>query len=131
MYAVNASIPKTLVRHLVDYVARDNLQKDQDLTHVLEDILDRRAAPMRSASRTALFFVRSVVPKQGMVIAMISLAGRWSIPIARAVMTARKITPFCWRSAWGLPYGQSPSARHSGERRQAPPLAAQPLHVDV
>ena len=27
MYAVNASIPKTLVRHLVDYVARDNLKK--------------------------------------------------------------------------------------------------------
>src|SRR5699024_1112462 len=30
MYAVNASIPKTLVRHLVDYVARDNLKKDED-----------------------------------------------------------------------------------------------------
>ncbi len=45
MYAVNASIPKTLVRHLVDYVARDNLQKDQDLTHVLEDILDTPVSP--------------------------------------------------------------------------------------
>ena len=45
MYGVNASIPKTLVRHLVDYVARDNLKKDQDLTHVLEDILDTPVSP--------------------------------------------------------------------------------------
>ena len=45
MYAVNASIPKTLVRHLVDYVARDNLKKDEDLTHVLEDILDTPVSP--------------------------------------------------------------------------------------
>ena len=45
MYSVNASIPKTLVRHLVDYVARDNLQKDEDLTHVLEDILDTPVSP--------------------------------------------------------------------------------------
>ena len=45
MYGVNGSIPKTLVRHLVDYVARDNLKKDQDLTHVLEDILDTPVSP--------------------------------------------------------------------------------------
>ena len=45
MYAVIAGIPKTLVRHLVDYVARDNLKKDQDLTHVLEDILDTPVSP--------------------------------------------------------------------------------------
>ena len=45
MYGVNASIPKTLVRHLVDYVARDNLKKDEDLTHVLEDILDTPVSP--------------------------------------------------------------------------------------
>ena len=45
MYSVNASIPKTLVRHLVDYVARDNLKKDQELTHVLEDILDTPVSP--------------------------------------------------------------------------------------
>ena len=45
MYAVNASIPKTLVRHLVDYVARDNLEKDRELTDVLEDILDTPVSP--------------------------------------------------------------------------------------
>ena len=45
MYSVNASIPKTLVRHLVDYVARDNLDKDQELTDVLEDILDTPVSP--------------------------------------------------------------------------------------
>ncbi len=45
MYGVNASIPKTLVRHLVDYVARDNLRKDEDLTRVLEDILDTPVSP--------------------------------------------------------------------------------------
>ena len=45
MYGVNGSIPKTLVRHLVDYVARDNLKKDEDLTHVLEDILDTPVSP--------------------------------------------------------------------------------------
>ena len=45
MYGVNASIPKTLVRHLVGYVARDNLEKDQELTDVLEDILDTPVSP--------------------------------------------------------------------------------------
>ncbi len=45
MYGVNASIPKTLVRHLVSYVAGDNLKKDQELTHVLEDILDTPVSP--------------------------------------------------------------------------------------
>ena len=45
MYAVNASIPKTLVRHLVEYVAKDNLEKDEELTNVLEDILDTPVSP--------------------------------------------------------------------------------------
>ena len=45
MYGVNASIPKTLVRHLVDYAARDNLKKDEELTPVLEDILDTPVSP--------------------------------------------------------------------------------------
>ena len=45
MYSVNGSIPKTLVRHLVDYVARDSLKKDEDLSHVLEDILDTPVSP--------------------------------------------------------------------------------------
>ena len=45
MYGVNASIPKTLVRYLVEHVARENLKKDQDLTHVLEDILDTPVSP--------------------------------------------------------------------------------------
>lgn len=45
MYAVNASIPKTLVRHLVAYLARDNQDKDEDLMGVLEDILDTPVSP--------------------------------------------------------------------------------------
>ena len=45
MYAVNVSIPKTLVRYLVDYVAKDNLNKDEELTNVLEDILDTPVSP--------------------------------------------------------------------------------------
>ena len=44
-YAVNASIPKTLVRHLVAYLARDNAKKDQALHDVLEDILDTPVSP--------------------------------------------------------------------------------------
>ncbi|MET0018132.1 NAD(+) synthase [Oscillibacter sp.] len=44
-YAVNASIPKTLVRHLVAYLAKDNRDKDEDLTGVLEDILDTPVSP--------------------------------------------------------------------------------------
>ena len=44
-YAVNASIPKTLVRYLVDYVAKDNVEKDAELTGVLEDILDTPVSP--------------------------------------------------------------------------------------
>ena len=45
MYAVNASIPKTLVRHLVAYLARDNAEKDEALRDVLEDILDTPVSP--------------------------------------------------------------------------------------
>jgi NAD+ synthase (glutamine-hydrolysing) len=45
MYAVNCSIPKTLVRHLVAYLARDNAQKDRELRDVLEDILDTPVSP--------------------------------------------------------------------------------------
>ena len=45
MYGVNAGIPKTLVRHLVDYVARDNAGKDEELSHVLDDILDTPVSP--------------------------------------------------------------------------------------
>lgn len=44
-YAVNCSIPKTLVRHLVAYLARDNQDKDGQLTGVLEDILDTPVSP--------------------------------------------------------------------------------------
>ena len=44
-YAVNASIPKTQVRHLVAYLARDNAEKDQALHDVLEDILDTPVSP--------------------------------------------------------------------------------------
>ena len=45
MYGVNASIPKTLVRHLVAYLARDNAKKDEALHDVLEDILDPPVSP--------------------------------------------------------------------------------------
>ena len=45
MYGVNASIPKTLVRHLVAYLARDNAEKDEALHDVLEDILDTPVSP--------------------------------------------------------------------------------------
>lgn len=45
MYGVNAGIPKTLVRHLVDHVAKDSTDKDEQLTHVLEDILDTPVSP--------------------------------------------------------------------------------------
>ena len=46
MYAVNASIPKTLVRHLVEYVAKDNARKGRgtDAT-CCEDILDTPVSP--------------------------------------------------------------------------------------
>ena len=43
MYGVNASIPKTLVRHLVDYAARES--RDEALTRVLRDILDTPVSP--------------------------------------------------------------------------------------
>jgi len=45
MYAVNASIPKTLVRHLVSYVAGDKAEEDRRLSAVLEDILDTPVSP--------------------------------------------------------------------------------------
>ncbi len=45
MYAVNCSIPKTLVRHLVGYLARDNAKKDEALHDVLKDILDTPVSP--------------------------------------------------------------------------------------
>ena len=43
MYGVNASIPKTLVRHLVRYLSRDS--EEQELHDVLEDILDTPVSP--------------------------------------------------------------------------------------
>ena len=45
MYSVNASIPKTMVRHLVGYLAKDNKEKDEALHDVLEDILDTPVSP--------------------------------------------------------------------------------------
>ena len=43
MYGVNASVPKTLVRHLVKYYA-DSLQ-DEELRKVLLDVLDTPVSP--------------------------------------------------------------------------------------
>lgn len=43
MYAVNASIPKTLVRHLVQYVADSSAAPE--LKQVLEDVLDTPVSP--------------------------------------------------------------------------------------
>ena len=45
MYGVNAGIPKTLVRHLVSFVAGDKAEEDQRLSTVLEDILDTPVSP--------------------------------------------------------------------------------------
>ena len=42
MYAVNAGVPKTLVRHIVDYVAA---QSDTALSNVLRDILATPVSP--------------------------------------------------------------------------------------
>ena len=44
-YAVNAGIPKTLVRHLVGYVAGDKAEEDRQLSDVLSDILDTPVSP--------------------------------------------------------------------------------------
>ena len=43
MYGVNASVPKTLVRHLVHYYA--DTCKDQELKDVLYDVLDTPVSP--------------------------------------------------------------------------------------
>ena len=43
MYAVNSSVPKTLVRHLVRYYA--DTSKEQELKEVLLDILDTPVSP--------------------------------------------------------------------------------------
>ena len=44
-YAVNAGIPKTLVRHLVAYVADEAESRDPKLSAVLRDILDTPVSP--------------------------------------------------------------------------------------
>lgn len=43
MYGVNASVPKTLVRHLVQYAA--DTAKDLELKEVLQDVLDTPVSP--------------------------------------------------------------------------------------
>lgn len=43
MYAVNVSVPKTLVRHLVRYYA--DTCKDEDLSRILRDVLDTPVSP--------------------------------------------------------------------------------------
>jgi NAD+ synthase (glutamine-hydrolysing) len=45
MYAVNCSIPKTLVRHLTRYVSDINRQNAPKLSEVLDDILDTPVSP--------------------------------------------------------------------------------------
>ena len=45
MYAVNAGIPKTLVRHLVSFVSDDKGGEDPRLSAVLDDILDTPVSP--------------------------------------------------------------------------------------
>ena len=45
MYAVNAGIPKTLVRHLVSFVSDDKGSEDPRLSAVLDDILDTPVSP--------------------------------------------------------------------------------------
>lgn len=43
MYAVNVGVPKTLVRHLVQYVADDT--NDETLQNILSDVLDTPVSP--------------------------------------------------------------------------------------
>lgn len=43
MYAVNASIPKTLVRYLIDYVA--HFESEQSVQDILVDVLDTPVSP--------------------------------------------------------------------------------------
>lgn len=45
MYAVNCSIPKTLVRHLTRYVSDINREEAPELSAVLDDILDTPVSP--------------------------------------------------------------------------------------
>ena len=45
MYAVNCSIPKTLVRHLTRYVSDKNREENPALSAVLDDILDTPVSP--------------------------------------------------------------------------------------
>ena len=44
-YAVNAGIPKTLVRHLVSFISDDKEEEDPQLSGVLADILDTPVSP--------------------------------------------------------------------------------------
>ena len=44
-YAVNAGIPKTLVRHLVSFISNDKEEEDPQLSGVLADILDTPVSP--------------------------------------------------------------------------------------
>lgn len=45
MYAVNCSIPKTLVRHLTRYVSDQNRESNPELSAVLDDVLDTPVSP--------------------------------------------------------------------------------------
>ena len=45
MYAVNAGIPKTMVRHLVSFISDDKEAEDPKLSGVLTDILDTPVSP--------------------------------------------------------------------------------------
>ena len=45
MYAVNAGIPKTLMRFMVSSIAGDKAEEDKGLSDVLSDILDTPVSP--------------------------------------------------------------------------------------
>lgn len=45
MYGVNSSVPKTLVRYLVDWFCQEEKDKNESLSKVLQDILDTPVSP--------------------------------------------------------------------------------------
>ncbi|MCI8477796.1 MAG: NAD(+) synthase, partial [Oscillospiraceae bacterium] len=90
MYGVNASIPKTLVRHLVDFVCGDKAEEDPALSHVLADILDTPVSPelLPAVNGTISQYTEDLVGPYELHDFFLYYAVRWGFPPRKVLRLA-------------------------------------------
>lgn len=95
MYGVNASIPKTLVRHLVSYEA--DISDDDKLRDVLRDILDTPVSPELLPPEQGEIFQKTedLVGPYELHDFFLYYLVRWSFPPRKVFRLAQRAFPDC------------------------------------